>query len=88
MCFVVMGIPIPPNFFELPLLDWRAMVTSTRLERLGNWVKFMERIGLPERYPTMENPNTYARFFYRRYVRAKAKLGQPLPTHGDVVAAK
>lgn len=88
MCFVVMGIPIPPNFFELPLLDWRAMVRSTRRERLENWVKFIERIELPQRYPTMQNPNTYARFFYWRYLRAKAKLGQALPTPDDVVAAK
>ena len=74
VCLTIMGLPFPPNIFERLLVDYRLYLYSTRRERRENFVRFMDSLHFAERWAETPVPNTYLKFFYRRYERYKAYL--------------
>jgi len=74
VCFTIMGLPFPPNLFERLLVDYRLYLRSTRRERYANFVRFMDSMNFAQRWAETPAPNTYLKFFYRRYQRYKASL--------------
>jgi hypothetical protein len=74
VCLTIMGLPFPPNVFERLLVDYRLYLYSTRRERRENFVRFMDSMHFAERWAETPDPNTYLRFFYRRYQRYQAYL--------------
>jgi hypothetical protein len=74
VCFTIMGVPIPPNLFERLLVDYRLYVYSSRRERRANFIRFMDSMHFLERWAEIPEPNSYLRFFHRRYERYKAYL--------------
>lgn len=69
-----LGLPFPPVIFELAMVDWRVFFYSTRRERMQAKVAYLEGIGLPERFASSPNPNTFLRFYHRWYLRMKGTL--------------
>lgn len=74
VCLTIMGLPFPPNLFERLLVDYRLYFYSTKRERWQNFVRFMDSMDFAQRYAETPKPNTYLRFFYRRYQRYQAYL--------------
>lgn len=70
----VAGLPIPPNAFELMLVDYRIFFYSTKAERNLNKIAFLDSLHLEERYLKAENPNTYFKWTYRYYNWMKKSL--------------
>ena len=80
-----MGLPFPPNLFERFLVDYRLYLYSTRRERRENFVRFMDNLHFAERWAETPDPNTYLRFFYRRYQRYQ---GIPRQRNGLTLCGK
>ena len=59
---------------ERLLVDYRLYLYSTRRQRRENFVKFFDTQNFEERWKEIPEPNTYLKFFYRRYQRYKAYL--------------
>ncbi len=74
VCLTIMGLPFPPNVVERCLVDYRLYFYSTRRERRENFVRLMDSLHFAERFAETPEPNTYLRFFYRRYQRYQAYL--------------
>jgi hypothetical protein len=74
VCLTIMGLPFPPNIFERLLVDYRIYFYSTRRERRENFVRFMDSMNFAQRWAETPDPNTYLKFFYRRYQRYKEYL--------------
>ena len=75
----IMGLPFPPNVFERLLVDYRLYLYSTKRERLESFVRFLNSVDFEARWAETAEPNTYLRFFHRRYERARAYLEKTAP---------
>jgi hypothetical protein len=75
----IMGLPFPPNVFERLLVDYRLYLYSTKRERLESFVRFLNSVDFEARWAETAEPNTYLRFFHRRYERARAYLDKTAP---------
>lgn len=69
-----LGAPIAPIIFEWAYVDWRIPLYSTAKERYALRVRYLEEVGIPQRYAEMKNPNFYLKTLYKRYERFKAAL--------------
>lgn len=79
-----LGINLTPTIFELALVDYRAVLTSTRAERCANFVALWDSLKLHKRAATIANPHAYLQYVLRVYDESKAYLARhphPIP-HG------
>lgn len=80
MMLTIMGLPLPPSFFELSLVDYRVFLAYSKSERLACIVTFWDKLRLEQRYQAIQSPNTYLKRIYDRYGKMKRYLIEhPVP---------
>jgi hypothetical protein len=80
ICLTILGFFIAPIPFEPFLVDYRIFTKSTPVERMTNFIKFMDNVELHEKFQQTKEPNTYLNFVHARYQRFKARLATAVAT--------
>jgi len=82
--FTILGLPVPPVVFELVIVDYRALLYSTKAERYANYIAQWNEVELIQRKQEVVNPNAYFVLFCAYYEDMLAYLkkhapNQPIP---------
>jgi hypothetical protein len=64
----VIGMDIPPVFFEPFLVDYRILTHASKSQRYANILGMWDTIHMMERYGRVSNPNAYLQFAAKQYV--------------------
>jgi hypothetical protein len=75
----ILGSPLPPILFELAVVDYRVMLTSTAAERSANLLAVWDSVQLLPRSQAARKRNSYLDFAVRRYHAMRRLLDQAPP---------
>jgi len=71
---IFLGLPVTPVPFELMLVDYRALLVSTKAERYANHMGLLKALEFEERETEMEDTNAYYQLVMEKYQMMKEYL--------------